>query len=733
MIINKSNLTDYGLIFNSNNKASVYAAKEFNKYLERCCGFKLENYKDNKHFISIGYNAQSATLIDSADKTTLKESGLRITFNGGNAYIYGGSDKGVIYGVYEFLERFLGVKFLTSTDEVTPRVDAVVVKEENIECNPCFPQRECAHFSFMVNPDYVLKRRFEGPNTPDHAEAGIINKTWFDKISNSHNSHDYVSRDKYLKTHPEMFNTPDPDKKSKFTALDDVGQTECCYSNGLTDDGKVDETLEVSVVKAVADSLYKFIVENPDKKYFMFGRQDNSGAICYCKRCVEKRKRYGGEAGTMIIMLNAVIGLVEERLKKEGISSDFVLVTFAYQSTLNAPVDENLQPIDKLIIPKERLHIRYAPLSANYSYGYTDMRQKEDVRKSFIGWTNLTQNIMLWDYPVNYIDKYYFAPAYLYLSENMKFYNKIGMSYVMYEEAYGGTQGYHIEMDSYVISKLFWNPDLDVYKLMREYMDGYYSIAAQEVYDFKCKMLDFYKVNFAEKGLMIGPCDPWCDFLFPENYPLEVLTNCVDILDKGLNKIENSDLSVSEKFVLDRRVKTVLLTPLRMICRNDEYYFGDKKSVYYKRFEALLIELGFTIPWTPHQIMDKSVPNYKILIDKNDEASIKAAEYLNEWIKNKSGAELQVVNQFEVYPTYAEKVISIGGNDFAKEFFKRTDFAKYNVFVRSCGSGIFLAGKDLISACDVLVNNLKDNPSMDVKNRFMSLKSEFIDVIEYVK
>ncbi|MBR1968652.1 MAG: hypothetical protein IKA11_04590 [Clostridia bacterium] len=142
MIINKSNISDFGLVFNSDNKASVYAAKEFNKYLERCCGFKLENYKDNKHFISIGYNAQSATIIDGADKTTLKESGLRIAFKGGNAYIYGGSDKGVIYGVYEFLERFLGVKFLTATDEVTPKNDELKVEEKDIECNPCFPQRE---------------------------------------------------------------------------------------------------------------------------------------------------------------------------------------------------------------------------------------------------------------------------------------------------------------------------------------------------------------------------------------------------------------------------------------------------------------------------------------------------------------------------------------------------------------------------------------------------------------
>ena len=105
-------------------------------------------------------------------------------------------------------------------------------------------------------------------------------------------------------------------------------------------------------------------------------------------------------------------------------------------------------------------------------------------------------------------------------------------------------------------------------------------------------MLDFYKKNFADKGLFIGPCEPWCDFLYPENYPISLLTECVDILDSGIKKIENSLLTASEKYVLIKRVKTVLLTPLRMISRNDEYYFGDKKSDYYRRFISLMVELG---------------------------------------------------------------------------------------------------------------------------------------------
>ena len=120
------------VLFNKENKAAVYAAKEFNKYLFRCLGFSLSEYCGQQHFISIGVNEKSKTFIELADKTSLKESGLRISFKDGNAYIYGGSDKGVIYGVYEFLERYLGVKFLTATDEVTPKADSVNIEEKDV-------------------------------------------------------------------------------------------------------------------------------------------------------------------------------------------------------------------------------------------------------------------------------------------------------------------------------------------------------------------------------------------------------------------------------------------------------------------------------------------------------------------------------------------------------------------------------------------------------------------------
>ncbi len=735
MIIDRNNIADFGLLYDKDNKVHNYCAKQINKYLKKCCGFTLKDYSSNKNFISLGYNVKSKDLIDVADKSTLKRSGLRIVFREGNIYIYGGSDTGLIYGVFEFVERYLGVKFLTSVDEITPSLSQIFIDETDVECNPCFDQRDCAHFSFMVNPEYVLKRRFESPNTPDFEELGIINNVWHNEIPNSHNSFYYVNREKYIKTNPELFCAPNPEKGifKDAKGVDDIF-AELCYSNGVTDDGKVDDSLEISAVKIVADSLYNYIINNPTKKYFMFGRQDNGGAICYCEKCVEKRKRYGGEAGTMIIFLNAVIDLVEKRLIKEGKTPDFNLATFAYQSTIDAPVDEEFKPIDNLIIPHKRLHIRYAPLNKNFSYSNTDVRQDEDVRKALKGWSSLTSNLMIWDYSMEYIDKLFFFPVYLYLAEDIKLYSQIGVSYLMYEEAYGSTQGYMIEMDSYVMSKLFWNPNLNARDLMKEYIENYYGIAWKSVYDFRCKMLDFFKNKIeTESDFRICPVDPWSKILQPETYPLEFLTDCVNILDTGLDIISNSKLTLSEKEILSNRIKNVLLSPLRMIVKNKEYYFGDKPCEYENRFYMLVVETGYQLAYSPLEIIKANQPNYKIMVDKTNQEDLEIAEYLNEWFKNKTGVELEFVNYSECYPTYAVKVISIGSHAFAQEFFKRTDFDKYKVFVKTCGWSVFIAGKDMISACDLFVSRIKDKTWCEGYRRLTSLELSITEIVEYKK
>ena len=122
------------------------------------------------------------------------------------------------------------------------------------------------------------------------------------------------------------------------------------------------------------------------------------------------------------------------------------------------------------------------------------------------------------------------------------------------------------------------------------------------------------------------------------------------------------------------------------------------------------------------------------MVDEEDAKSVECAHYLNEWFKNKTGITLEIIGHHDAYPTYAEKVICLGPNDFAKEFFQRTDFSKYNIFVKSCGAALFIAGKNLKEGCNIFIDTLKEKTwCANVTGRYSSLKMEMLELVEYLK
>ena len=50
MIICKNNFSNYGLVYDEKIKASIYGAKQLNKYVEKCCGFSFSKYAGNENF-----------------------------------------------------------------------------------------------------------------------------------------------------------------------------------------------------------------------------------------------------------------------------------------------------------------------------------------------------------------------------------------------------------------------------------------------------------------------------------------------------------------------------------------------------------------------------------------------------------------------------------------------------------------------------------------------------------
>ena len=114
--------TKYEVVINENaSETEKYAAAELTNYLYRVSGtiFPLveENNVSSSHYkIYIGYNGKLT------DKKFKKEDeGFKYINVGHDIAIWGGENRGTMYGVFSFLEKELGVRWLSSKVKIVPK------------------------------------------------------------------------------------------------------------------------------------------------------------------------------------------------------------------------------------------------------------------------------------------------------------------------------------------------------------------------------------------------------------------------------------------------------------------------------------------------------------------------------------------------------------------------------------------------------------------------------------
>ncbi len=701
MKINLKNCCEYGVLFDEKVPAYEYAYGELKKFIEQASGIVLERYKGQKYFISLGVTEECKKRFGENLYDGINFDGYKIIFDNGNIYIYGKKLRSVVFGVYGFLDKHLGVRFLGNVDYV-PSFTELNIEEKSGTYSPLFKFRDYLNNPTCVSKTQSMKMGFLTENATDDRfgnleKFGIVEDMWFSGIPSPHNSLYYVPLAEYEKDHPEF-----------YSRTKGVEAVELCYSNGVTDDGEFDESLAESVVTATVKSLIKFKKQEPQSSYFMFGKPDDSGAICHCERCEKARIKWGGESGLMIVFFNAVLKKLREYYKEVGEEMDVNVVTFAYQKTTNPPkVDKSL--ISK-VTPDENLFIRYAPINADYTYPLIHEKQKPEVSGQVKGWTALTKNLMLWDYNDCYHEYFFYFPNWHYIKENLQLYYDSGMQFVLNQSAYNINYSWVSCARAYVDSKLYWDMSLDVYELRAEYVRLYYGVASKYVQALMEKMDAFYEKYVAE-GKHIAILSEFADYVNPKNYPIEWIEECIKIVQDAMEEVKNAKYSKPQETEYLRRLYFVLMTPLRMIMRNEYYYFpkGNEyyKNLYLKAIDITgTIKLGEGIPLWVNLVENGSSPYRIILQQQPTEKERQTAEYLQKRFEEKTGVKLPIVKDDCAYPAYTEKGICVGGGYMFGEFYKSGfDFDTYAYLIDVKGRCLFINGEKLIEGVDYFIDN----------------------------
>ena len=161
LIIIEDGKSDYAIVRGAQvSPTEVTAAEKLQEYLERIGGCVLPIVTDEQPAqakeIVVGRTNRYA-----ADYGDLGDEGFVINTVGESIVIAGGEKRGALYGVFDFLEKFLGCRWLTSVVTVVPEMATVAVPAEiDVLEKPAFSFRNPIVVPYLcASIDYCLANR----------------------------------------------------------------------------------------------------------------------------------------------------------------------------------------------------------------------------------------------------------------------------------------------------------------------------------------------------------------------------------------------------------------------------------------------------------------------------------------------------------------------------------------------------------------------------------------------
>lgn len=480
--------TDYKIVVPAAASDCVlYAASELNRYFTRSTGAQMKIVVDNgtaldenAKYVSLGDTTMAGGL--TVTKAEVNLDGYKIARRGNTILIKAYEDRGVMYGVYEFLHRGFGYECY-AVDEIALDVKhTAYLPDLDFTDAPSFEGR------FLDGPldynqelqaklrmkDMGLSSRYGGSATDEW--MGMHCESFLHIV-------DYADYEAYYAEH-----YPDVAKKDyryEWFSNASGSRLQWCLTNSV-------------LLDVATENLKKIITEHPEGIYVNIAEED-MGVMCNCERtgesffglsCKDSRTKYG-VSGTLIRFVNELIKRIEPWREQNYPDRDLKYVTFVYHQSINAPVKEQKEngkyvPIDETVVPHEKLYVRYAPIQRCYYHNLLDKTCSINKRyaENYEKWTDLTDRLMTWEYRTNYSAYYQFFDNFGTMQDETIRYYKDGVVNMMLQYTTGSGLASMSDLNVYLNSKILWNVYADQEKLIDDFMNAFYKTGAPYVKEY---------------------------------------------------------------------------------------------------------------------------------------------------------------------------------------------------------------------------------------------------------
>lgn len=538
-----TNIADYTILQpETASECLNFAASELAAYIEKACGAKLEiaAAATDNHVIEL--------IVDTDGEW--EEEAFTIQTENGRLTITGGSERACLYGVYEFLEGYIGWRFLTADCET------LLPESENIDIPDNINEKQ--------SPVFSSRGIWTGPAYYEHITGSGLD------LQQDYWAKRHLNREDHLLT--------DKHGGGRVWSHGNTSRAIAYYLNE-PEEGAVCLTDE-SIYQRVLASVYNWLATDTKPAELLSICQNDNMAACNCENCTKVYQEEGSDSGTLVRFINRIAEAIEEDYP------DLTVVTLAYMRTEKPP---------KVTKMRDNVAIQYCTHFACYQHAINDPECDEygglwgyyfnnTARAAdLVEWGKICKTLYVWEYGSFFSNYYAYFPTLDVLRENCKFYAENNVKEVFLNGTWEDKAEFD-ELRTYLHAKVYWDPymtDDEYSACIDDFMRGYYGDAWKEIrayYDF-----------LEESSNKSDYC--FCD----ANYTTFRLFRRMDVVIKEqevTELFEKAKAAVKADSVLLRRVEDIELTwqCALLSCRYmADYVYGSEavRAEYQEKTKAL--------------------------------------------------------------------------------------------------------------------------------------------------
>jgi len=448
------------------------AAQEVQRVIREATGVELPlSDEPAARMICVGNNMQSKACGFETDP--LPHDAFLIATRNGNLFLLGRdfpgdnylergwTSRGTLSAAYDFLERFVGVRWLMPGDvgEEIPKLSKLTVPALDEQQIPRFPVR------YLVD---IQDRRPPGDKGPNVPREWLLRQKMPSTSDGRRMDHSHfwiimVPQEQWT-AHPEWLAKDEHGQPRDYTKH--PASVKFCTSNP-------------QLVQAFADGVLKFIETRPNWKFIPISPSDG-GDFCECPECLKlvTQDPYGRTSYSRVLLkfYNDVARIVGPKHPEKGLAG------YVYYNYMYPPPDApQMEPNVWLV---------QAPLNY-YGYGLLKPVYRDEFPKVIGGWTTITPNFVYHNYS-NWMRSFNGAPlpaARDILKLEIPTAAELGAKgFEMLGLGAWGIGG----PTNYIYAKQLWDPATDVDKTYEEWL----RLAYGPAYGPMRQMLDLIEQRF---------------------------------------------------------------------------------------------------------------------------------------------------------------------------------------------------------------------------------------------